>query len=103
MMFQAICNDKETQMAVSGIAKYSDELATAAAHAGQSVVAVYARRRMPASGIVWRPGVVVTADHAIQRDENISVLLHQGNRVSARLAGRDPGTDLAVLKLDGGD
>jgi len=96
-------NYKETQMATSGIAKFSDELAAATASAGESVVTVYGRQRMPASGIVWRPGVVVTADHAIQRDENISVLLHQGKRISATLAGRDPGTDLAVLKLDGDD
>src|SRR5580765_4903868 len=91
--------NKETQMAASGIAKFSDELAAAATQAGESVVTVYARRRIPASGVVWRPGVVVTADHSIQREDDISVLLHQGTRISAALAGRDPGTDLAVLKL----
>ena len=90
-------------MAASGIEKFSDELAAAATLAGQSVVTVYARRRMPASGIVWRPGVVVTADHTLQREEEISVLLQQNRRVSATLAGRDPGTDLAALRLNGGD
>jgi S1-C subfamily serine protease len=90
-------------MAASGIAKFSDELAAAATLAGQSVVTVYARRRMPSSGIVWRTGVVVTADHSIHREEDISLFLHPGERVSATLAGRDPGTDLAVLKLNGGD
>jgi len=89
-------------MAPSGIARFSDELATAAALAGPSVVTVYARKRIPSSGVVWRPGVVVTAYHTIQREEEISVL-DQKKRVDAKLAGRDPGTDLAILKLDGGD
>jgi S1-C subfamily serine protease len=90
-------------MAPSGIAKFSDELAMAAALAGPSVVTVYARRRIPSSGIVWRPGVVVTADHTVQREDEISVALHQNKRVDAKLAGRDPGTDLAILKLDSTD
>ena len=87
-------------MAASGIAKFSDELSAAAEHAEQSVVTVFARRRLPSSGISWRKGVVVTAAHTIQREEELSVLIAGNKKVSARLAGRDPGTDLAVLKLD---
>src|SRR5437870_6908154 len=89
-------------MAASGIAKYSDELAAAAAQAGPSVVTVYARRRIPSSGIYWRDGVVVTADHTIRREDEIKVFLPDGKRVAGQLAGRDPGTDLAVLKLESG-
>jgi S1-C subfamily serine protease len=44
--------------------------------------------------------VVVAADHTIKRDEDISITLHDGSRVPATLAGRDPTTDIAVLKLD---
>jgi S1-C subfamily serine protease len=87
-------------MAASAIAKFSDELSAAAAPPGKSVVTVFGRRRLPSSGILWRKGVVVTADHTIQREEEISVLLPGSERAAAKLAGRDPGTDLAVLKLD---
>jgi S1-C subfamily serine protease len=66
------------------------------------VVAIHARRRIPASGVVWQPGVVVAAHHTIQRDDDISVTLHDGSTASATLAGRDPSTDLAVLRLADG-
>lgn len=78
----------------------SSALASAAERAGQSVVAVHARHRMSSSGVQWRKGVVVTADHAIRREEDIRVLLRPDNSVTAMLAGRDRSTDLAVLKLE---
>jgi S1-C subfamily serine protease len=84
----------------SVLTSFSQELAAAAEQAGSSVVTVHARHRVPSSGIHWRKGVVVTANHAVRREEDIPVLLHEGKRVSAKLAGRDPGTDLAVLKFD---
>jgi S1-C subfamily serine protease len=79
----------------------SNNLADAVDRAGRAVVAIHARSRIPASGIVWRKGVIVAADHTIRRDEDIVVTLSDGSRSSAALAGRDPTTDLAVLKLDG--
>src|SRR5204863_8674506 len=87
-------------MAASAIAKYSDELAAAAAQAGPSVVTVYARRRIPSSGIHWRDGVVVTAEHTIRREDEIKVALPDGKRVAGQLAAREHGTDLTVLKLE---
>ena len=78
----------------------SNELAAAAEQAGRSVVAVQARHRMSSSGIQWRKGVVVTADHAIRHDDEIRVLLGPEKAVTATVAGRDPSTDLAVLKLE---
>jgi S1-C subfamily serine protease len=80
----------------------SNNLAEAVDRAGRAVVAIHARSRIPASGIVWRKGIVVAADHTIRRDEDIVVTLSDGSRASATLAGRDPTTDLAVLKLEGG-
>jgi len=77
----------------------SDDLAAAVDAAGRSVVAIHARRRIPASGVVWQPGVVVAAHHTIQRDEDITVTLHDGTAAPATLLGRDPSTDLAVLRL----
>ena len=78
----------------------SNDLAGAVERAGQSVVAIHARRRIPASGIHWRPGVIVAAHHTIQRDEDITISLADGSTVAATLTGRDPTTDLAVLKVD---
>ncbi len=79
----------------------SNDLAGAVERAGQSVVAIHARRRIPSSGVHWRPGIIVAAHHTIQRDEDITVSLADGSSLSATLAGRDPTTDLAVLKIDG--
>ncbi|MGI8992258.1 MAG: S1C family serine protease [Bryobacteraceae bacterium] len=81
----------------------SDAIAAAVALAGRSVVAVNARHRTPSSGIIWRAGVVVTAEHALKRDEEITVTLADNRTAPATLAGRDPGSDLAVLKLDTGN
>jgi len=77
----------------------SNELAGAVEQAGRSVVAVNARPRFASSGVIWRPGIVVTAEHTIRRREEIGIALPDGRTTSATLAGRDPGTDLAVLKL----
>jgi S1-C subfamily serine protease len=57
---------------------------------------------MPTSGIEWKKGVVVTVHHGVQRDEDIKVLLDGGRAVSAKLAGRDPSTDIAVLRIEEG-
>ena len=78
----------------------SNDLAGAVERAGQSVVAIHARRRIPASGVHWRPGIIVAAHHTIQRDEDITIALADGTSVPATLAGRDPSTDLAVLKVN---
>jgi S1-C subfamily serine protease len=88
-------------MATSVLEALSNGLADAAERAGRSVVAVHARRRIPASGVLWRPGVVVATSHTIRRDDDITVALDGGRTVRATLAGRDQGTDLAVLRLEG--
>ena len=78
----------------------SNNLADAVEGVGTSVVAVNGRQRLPSSGVHWRSGVVVTADHTIDREEGITVTLPDGRNLPATLAGRDPGTDLAVLKVE---
>lgn len=79
----------------------SSGMADAAERVGRSVAAVHARRRIPTSGVVWRPGVIVAAHHTLERDEDLTVTFEGGGAVSATLAGRDPGTDLAVLRFEG--
>ncbi len=78
----------------------SNAMSTAAEKAGRSVVLVNARRRLPASGIAFAADLILTADHVVQRDEDITVVLADGSEVAAKVAGRDPGSDLAVLRLE---
>jgi serine protease Do len=85
----------------NSLTNLSDELAGVVERAGASVVAVYGGGRMPSSGVHWSPGLIVTAEHSLRRDEEIRVGLADGRTIGAELAGRDPGTDLAVLKIDG--
>src|SRR5215471_17038421 len=87
-------------MTMSALTTLSDDLSNAVATAAKSVVTVHGGRRFGASGVVWRPGVVVTADHALEQDDEIGVTLPDGSRVGAKLAGRDGSTDLAILKID---
>ena len=82
------------------LVELSDAIADAAETAGKSTVLVDARRKFPASGIAFSKDLILTADHVVEREEDIKVILADGTEVPARLAGRDPGTDLAVLKLD---
>ncbi|MGV3708119.1 MAG: trypsin-like peptidase domain-containing protein [Gemmatimonas sp.] len=77
----------------------SDALANAVDALSPSIVAIHARRRIPASGIVWRAGYVIATDHTIRRERDITVTLHDGRSVAATLVGRDASTDLALLKL----
>jgi S1-C subfamily serine protease len=83
----------------STLQSLSNDLASAVQRAGSSVVAVNGRPRTPSSGIQWRKGVVITTNHTLQQDEDITVTASGGNPVPATLAGRDPGTDIAVLKV----
>ena len=76
----------------------SDALAQATDRAAASAVAVHTEARGSSSGVIWHAGVIVTAEHALARDEDIQLTLPGGRVVAAALAGRDPSTDLAVLK-----
>jgi len=76
----------------------SNALAEATDRAAASAVAIHTESRGSSSGVVWRPGVIVTSEHALRRDEEIHATLPDGRIVPAALVGRDPSTDLAVLK-----
>ncbi|HEY4000411.1 MAG TPA: trypsin-like peptidase domain-containing protein [Candidatus Xenobia bacterium] len=65
-----------------------------------SVVAVHGRQRMPSSGFCWQASVVVTAEHTLKRDDDLELTLPGLARAPATLVGRDPGTDLAVLRTE---
>jgi S1-C subfamily serine protease len=82
----------------NSLLSFSDELASMVERTAQSVVAVHARRRFDSSGVHWSPGIIVTASHTIRRDDEIRVTSASGATLDAELVGRDPGTDLAVLR-----
>ena len=76
----------------------SNALAAATEHAAAHTVAVHTGPRGSSSGVIWRLGTIVTADHALRSDEEIRVTLPDQRVISASLVGRDATTDLAVLK-----
>jgi S1-C subfamily serine protease len=92
----------DSASASAALVALSNDLANATERAGQGVVAIHARHRVPSSGIHWQKGVAVAADHTVRRDEDIQISLPDGRTVAGMLAGRDPSTDVAVLKFDAG-
>lgn len=84
----------------SALIDVSNELAGIVRAVEPHIVSVRARRHYPSSGVLWSPNAVVTADHTIQREDDIAVTFADGKTTGATLAGRDPGTDLAVLKME---
>jgi S1-C subfamily serine protease len=82
------------------LAAFSDDLAGIVERTGASVVALHARRSYPSSAVILQPGVVVTAAHTLRREEGITAIQADGVTANATLVGVDPGTDIAVLRLD---
>jgi len=83
----------------SGLIALSRELADSVRQAGRSVVTVRGREGLASSGVHWRRGVIVTADHALDRGEEIRVELPDGGTVRGTLIGRDQSMDLALLQI----
>jgi S1-C subfamily serine protease len=83
----------------SALLALSNNLADVVEQAGRSVVIVNGRSRMSSSGVHWRQGIIVTADETIKRSEDITITLPDGRTLPATLVGRDPSTDIAILKL----
>jgi S1-C subfamily serine protease len=91
---------QEDKMALATLQDWSDQLATVVEQVAHSVVRVDARNRVAGTGILWSSdGVIVTADHVVEREEGIHVQL-DGTTHDAELVGRDPTTDLAVLRVN---
>ena len=77
----------------------STEIARIVAGAAGCIVAVHSHRSR-SSGFIWRPGLIVTADEALAEEGDIAITLPDGETVPAKLAGRDPSTDIALLRID---
>jgi S1-C subfamily serine protease len=87
---------------INSLIAFSDAAAQLVERSASSIVAVHGGGRWPSSGIHWRSGVIVTAEEVLERDEYIKVALPGGRVVAASLAGRDPSTDVAVLRFQPG-
>lgn len=86
---------------MSTLKQLSDAMADAVQAVSASLVQVNGRDRLPATGIVWSAdGLIVTSHHVVERDEGITITLHDGSTLEARLMGRDMQNDLALLKVD---
>ncbi|MBI2758387.1 MAG: trypsin-like peptidase domain-containing protein [Chloroflexi bacterium] len=84
---------------MNALTDFSNGLTAAVEKGGAGTVLVDARKRYPASGIAYAADLILTADHVVTRDEDLRIVTADGEAVSATLAGRDPGSDLALLRL----
>src|SRR5206468_10382808 len=85
---------------MNGLQSLSNDLALAVERAGRAVFAVNGRARLGSTGVHWRPGLVVTADHTVHVEEEVTITGPDGRALTARVAGRDPTIDVAVLRAD---
>lgn len=81
----------------------SNAMAGLVESAGPSIVRVEARRRLPATGVIYSAdGLIVTSNHVVEQEDGIQIGLVDGSTVAAKLVGRDPNTDIAVLRTEKG-
>jgi serine protease DegQ len=92
-------SDASEANTASALSMLSENMADAVELIGPSVVQVNGRRRRAASGVIYAAGKVLTASHVLEREEDLSVVTHDGHTLEARFGGRDPSTDLAVLEV----
>jgi S1-C subfamily serine protease len=92
-------SDANDASAASALSVLSEGMADAVERIGPSIVQVNGRRRRAASGVIYASGKVLTASHVLEREEDLSVVTHDGRTLEARFAGRDSSTDLAVLEV----
>lgn len=86
------------------VSALGESFASAVEKNSPSVVRVEARRRSSSSGIVWSSdGLVLTAQHAVEREEEIEIGFSDGRTAEAKLVGRDPGSDVALLRVEAAD
>ncbi len=84
----------------SSLDAISDRFADLCDGIASRLVAIHGPRRRSSTGIIWRPGLVVTAEEALEADEDILITRPDGSHVSASLVGRDPSTDIALLRTE---
>jgi S1-C subfamily serine protease len=90
----------ETSVQNSGVwSGLSKSIAETIEAVQDSIVTVHGGGRSTSSGVLWRPGVIVTVRHGLRRSDSLQAA-YRGDPFQATLAGADAGTDLAVLRVD---
>jgi S1-C subfamily serine protease len=84
----------------TAFAALSQTVASTARHGAPLVAGLDWGGRHHISGVLWRQGVLVTSDQSLPDAEGYTAVLPGGARVAATLAGRDPATNVAVLRLE---
>src|SRR5436305_10399302 len=87
----------QDEMQVLGL--MSKQMADAVERVSQSLVLVNGRERQPASGVVYAADLILTADHVLEREEDLTIQTQDDRTLAAQFVGRDPSTDLAVLRV----
>lgn len=88
----------------ASLQELSNNMASLVDSAGPHVVRVEGRRRLPGTGVIYRAdGLIITANHVVERDDNLKIGLSDGTSHAATLVGRDPNRDLALLRVDASD
>lgn len=87
---------------LSPLSSLSTALAATIATAAPSLVSVHSHRSR-ATGFVWKPGLIITADEALADEGDIIIAFADGTTRAASIAGRDHTTDIALLRFDGTD
>jgi serine protease DegQ len=93
-------NSNQSGQKENTLTALSDAMAAAVERAAAATVMVNARRRLPASGILYSADLILTADHVVEREDDIPIHFDNGDEARAAVAGRDPGSDLALLRLE---
>ncbi|WP_240550203.1 S1C family serine protease [Candidatus Roseilinea sp. NK_OTU-006] len=83
------------------LSAFSNQMADAVERVAKSLVMVNGRARQPATGIAYADDIVLTADHVLERENNLTVQTHDDRVLGAQIIGRDASTDLAVLRVQG--
>src|SRR5712691_9058119 len=102
MLLPILCEEEQTMRAQAEdiLTRLSDALATRAAATSALVVCIHATGSGPRSGTLWRSDVVVASEQVFPKTDRADIVLGDGRRVGARIAGRDRGTNLVALRLE---
>jgi S1-C subfamily serine protease len=81
------------------LAQFSDALATRAEAAKSAVVAIRLAHGRHITGMVWQSEIVVASEQSLPRKDDFELVAAGGSVLTARMAGRDPSTNIAILRL----
>src|SRR5258708_12384574 len=90
---------EQTATETNLLSTFSNQMADAVERVATTLVLVNGRQGRPASGVVYAPDLVLTADHVLEREEDLTIQTHDNRTLPAQFAGRDLATDLAVLRV----